>query len=181
MRVVLDGTNLPSHIEEFVINIASHVDMTTGPDGALYYANQSSPGTIRRLATTSTAQNLIVQPTSFNVVEGGSSVFSVRLNSAPAANVTVTTSRISGDVDLTVSSGASLTFTPANFSVPQLVRIAAAQDRLIPPERSRRLAQAWGGPAKLEILEGRDHNNIHGHPLYWEMITQFLGSVTGRN
>jgi uncharacterized protein len=64
--------------------------------------------------------------------------------------------------------------------VPLLV-IAAAQDRLIPPERSRRLAQAWGGPAKLEILEGRDHNNIHGHPLYWEMITQFLAGVTGRN
>lgn len=128
MRVVLDGANLPTHIEEFVNNIGSHVDMTTGPDGALYYSNQSSPGTIRRLASTSTAQNLIVQPTSFNVVEGGSSVFTVRLNSAPAVDVTVTTSRISGDVDLSVGSGASLTFTPANFSVPQSVTIAAVPD-----------------------------------------------------
>jgi glucose/arabinose dehydrogenase len=128
MRVVLDGANLPSHIEEFVNNIGSHVDMTTGPDGALYYANQSSPGTIRRLASTSTAQNLIVQPTSFNVLESGLSVFSLRLNSAPAANVIVTVNRISGDTDLTVSNGATLTFTPANFSTPQLVTIAAAQD-----------------------------------------------------
>jgi glucose/arabinose dehydrogenase len=128
MRVLLDGGNLPSHIEEFVNNIGSHVDMTTGPDGALYYANQSSPGTIRRLASTSTAQNLIIQPTAFNVLEGGSSNFSVRLNSAPVTNVTVTVTRISGDADLTVSNGALLTFTPANFSTPQLVTIAAAQD-----------------------------------------------------
>jgi len=45
---------------------------------------------------------------------------------------------------------------------------------LIPPERSRLLVQAWGGPARLEVLEGRDHNNIHGHPLYWATITAFL-------
>ena len=128
MRVVLDGSNLPSHIEEFVTGNASHVDMTTGPDGALYYANQSSPGTIRRLAYTGTAQNLIVQPTAFNVVEGGSSVFTVRLASAPASDVGVAVNRISGDTDLSVSSGASLTFTPANFSTPQAVTIAAAQD-----------------------------------------------------
>lgn len=87
MRVPLDGANLPSRIDEFVNNVGSHVDMTTGPDGALYYANQSSPGTIRRLASTSTVQNLIVQPTAFNVLEGGSSVFSVRLNSAPVTDV----------------------------------------------------------------------------------------------
>ena len=55
-----------------------------------------------------------------------------------------------------------------------LLAMAAAQDRLIPPERSRKLVEAWGGPARLEVLEGRDHNNIHGHPLYWAIITRFL-------
>jgi hypothetical protein len=104
--------------------------MTTGPDGALYYANQSSPGTIRRCVYSGAAlpQNIIIQPTAFNVLEGGSSIFSVRLRSAPAGDVTVTTSRFSGDTDLTVSSGASLVFTPANFNVAQLVTIAAAAD-----------------------------------------------------
>jgi pimeloyl-ACP methyl ester carboxylesterase len=58
-----------------------------------------------------------------------------------------------------------------------LLAIAAAQDSLIPPERSRRLAQAWGGPARFELLEARDHNNVHGHPLYWSMIEEFLHSV----
>jgi glucose/arabinose dehydrogenase len=131
MRVQLDATNQPSRIDEFVNNIGSHVDMTTGPDGALYYANQSNPGTIRRLAYAPPGgpqQNVIIQPTAFNVLEGGSSVVSVRLNAAPAANVTVTTNRVSGDADLSVSSGASLTFTPANFATRQLITIAAAQD-----------------------------------------------------
>jgi uncharacterized protein len=59
-----------------------------------------------------------------------------------------------------------------------LLAIAAAQDGLIRPERSRLLVQAWGAPARLEVLEGRDHNNIHGHPLYWTMIAQFLQSVS---
>jgi glucose/arabinose dehydrogenase len=129
MRVLLDGMNVPTRTEEFVNGVAPHVDMTTGPDGALYYANQSSPGTIRRLATTSTTQNLIVQPTAFNVVEGGSSVFTVRLNSAPVGNVTVTTTRSGGDADLRVRVGSSpLTFTPANFNVPQSVIIEAVPD-----------------------------------------------------
>ena len=130
MRVILDVMNQPSRVEEFANSLGNHVDMTTGPDGALYYANQSSPGTIRRCAYIGAAlpQNIIIQPTAFNVLEGGSSIFSVRLRTAPAADVTVTTSRFSGDTDLTVSSGASLVFTPVNFSVPQLVTIAAAQD-----------------------------------------------------
>jgi glucose/arabinose dehydrogenase len=126
MRVELDATNLPKHIEEFANNVGRHIDMATGPDGALYYADLL--GTIRRLATTSTAQNLIVQPTAFNVLEGGSSVFTLRLASAPPSPVTVTTTRLSGDVDLSVRSGASLTFTPRNYDVPQLVTIAAAED-----------------------------------------------------
>ena len=129
MRVTLDGTNTPSSINEFVNNITNHVDMTTGPDGALYYANQvANPGTIRRLAYNAPAQNLVVQPTAFNVVEGGSSVFNVMLATAPPGNVTVSVARISGDTDLNVASGPSLTFTPANFNVPQPVTISAAFD-----------------------------------------------------
>ena len=62
------------------------------------------------------------------VNEGGSASFTARLSSAPAANVTVSASRTSGDADLSVSSGASLTFTPANWNTAQTVTLAAAQD-----------------------------------------------------
>lgn len=65
---------------------------------------------------------------SMAVVEGSSAQFGVRLASAPPANVTVTVARMSGDTDLTVTSGATLTFTPANFATYQNVTISAAED-----------------------------------------------------
>jgi hypothetical protein len=126
-RATLDAANNITSVDLFATNLGGQIDIATGPDGALYYADIGT-GTIRRLATTNTAQNVIVQPTAFNVLEGASAIFSVRLAQAPAANVTVTTTRLSGDVDLSVSSGASLTFTPANYNLPQLVTISATED-----------------------------------------------------
>jgi uncharacterized protein len=55
-----------------------------------------------------------------------------------------------------------------------LLALVAAQDTLIPPERSRELARVWGGPARLELLQGADHNTIHLHPRYWPLIAAFL-------
>ncbi|WSG72264.1 glycoside hydrolase family 6 protein [Nonomuraea glycinis] len=73
-------------------------------------------------------QSLVVTPTSVTVPEGAGATYTVRLAAQPSSNVTVTTSAGSGDTDLTVSSGASLTFTPANWNTPQTVTLAAAQD-----------------------------------------------------
>jgi uncharacterized protein (DUF1800 family) len=50
------------------------------------------------------------------------------LGAAPASNVTVNTTRLSGDANLTVTAGATLTFTPANFATFQMVTISAAED-----------------------------------------------------
>jgi len=74
------------------------------------------------------APSLVVSPTSVTVPEGGTSTYSVRLSSAPAANVTVASTVGTGDADVTVSGGGSLTFTPANFATPQTVTVAAAED-----------------------------------------------------
>ena len=129
MRVQVDANNLPVRTDEFVYDDNfSNVDIATGPDGALYYANQSSPGTIRRLAHNSTSQEIIVHPTALSVEEGGTAVFTVRLRVAPAANVAVTIGRISGDTDLNLGSPNTLTFTPANFATPQLVVLNATAD-----------------------------------------------------
>jgi uncharacterized protein (DUF1800 family) len=66
--------------------------------------------------------------TTLNVNEGASAQFGVRLSAAPASNVTVNVARLSGDTDLTVTGGATLTFTPANFGTFQNVTISAAED-----------------------------------------------------
>jgi hypothetical protein len=62
------------------------------------------------------------------VPEGATAQFRVRLSNIPAANVTVSAARVSGDSDLSVQSGAALTFTPANWNVYQAVTLAAAED-----------------------------------------------------
>ncbi|HLK01520.1 MAG TPA: cellulase family glycosylhydrolase [Streptosporangiaceae bacterium] len=69
--------------------------------------------------------SLVVSPTSQNINQGGTGTVGVSLSSAPAGNVTVSTSRTSGNTGLSVSGGGSLTFTPSNFATPQNVTISA--------------------------------------------------------
>ena len=47
------------------------------------------------------------------------------LSSQPASNVTVTTARASGNTGLSVTGGASLTFTPSNWNTAQTVTLTA--------------------------------------------------------
>ncbi|MGP4098080.1 glycoside hydrolase family 48 protein [Nonomuraea sp. KM90] len=75
-----------------------------------------------------TGPALVVSPTTLSVPEAGTATFGVKLSQAPSSNVTVTTARASGDADVTVSAGASLTFTPSNWNTAQNVTLAAAND-----------------------------------------------------
>ena len=66
--------------------------------------------------------------TALTVTEDASKTYSVKLRSAPSANVTVAIARnSSGDADLSVNP-ASLTFTPGNWSTGQTVTVSAAED-----------------------------------------------------
>jgi len=68
---------------------------------------------------------VVASPTSLSVTQGSAGTFGVSLSRAPSSNVTVTVSRTSGNTGLSVSSGGTLTFTPANFASAQTVTIAA--------------------------------------------------------
>ena len=70
--------------------------------------------------------SIVATPSPLTVPEGGSTALSVKLNQAPTANVTVAVAR-TGDTDVTASP-LTLTFTPANWNVAQVVTVAAAQD-----------------------------------------------------
>ncbi|MBN1672820.1 MAG: lamin tail domain-containing protein [Kiritimatiellae bacterium] len=65
---------------------------------------------------------------SVSVPEGGTATLQVRLSAQPASSVTVSTTRSSGDTDLTVSGGATRTFTTSNWNTYQTVTLAAAED-----------------------------------------------------
>src|SRR5262249_15591593 len=63
--------------------------------------------------------------TTLSVNAGATAQFGVRLASAPASNVTVNVARASGNTGVTVSGGATLTFTPTNFNTFQNVTVSA--------------------------------------------------------
>ncbi len=71
---------------------------------------------------------IIFDKSTLNVPEGNTATFKVKLGAQPPSSKTVTVSRTSGDTDISVQSGGSLTFTTANWNVNQTVTLAAAQD-----------------------------------------------------
>ena len=74
--------------------------------------------------------DLVLTPTALPVPEGGTAQFAVTVSGPPTAEttVTVTVTVDSGDADITVAAGGTLTFTPANYATPQTVTLAAAED-----------------------------------------------------
>jgi hypothetical protein len=63
-----------------------------------------------------------------SVPEGGTSVFQVKLSEQPSATVIASVSRVSGDGDISVQSGSTLTFTSTNWDSYQNVMLRAAED-----------------------------------------------------
>jgi len=75
-----------------------------------------------------TPVTLVVTGAPLTVPEGGSRAFQVKLSAAPTGNVVVSVARSAGDTDLSVSAGASLTFTPSDWNTARSVTVAAAED-----------------------------------------------------
>ena len=70
----------------------------------------------------------VTDVSALSVPEGATAQFRVRLNAAPTGSVQASVARIAGDGDISVQSGASLTFTAANWNAYQTVTLAAAAD-----------------------------------------------------
>lgn len=82
---------------------------------------------IMTYATWQPSQLVLAGPTFWLIQEGGSTLsYTVRLNQQPTANVTV---NLTTGADLSVNDS-SLTFTSANWSVPQTVIVTAVNDAL---------------------------------------------------
>src|SRR5258706_3165396 len=127
MRATLSSPTNIATVDYFVTGMVNQIELAVGPDGALY--NGVHSGAIYRLAYTNfPGQQLVVTPTTVRMVENGAAAVTVRLARAPASDVQVDVARTSGDTDINVTTGATLTFTPANWSVPQVVRVNAAAD-----------------------------------------------------
>ena len=91
-------------------------------------ANEYDPVTIAGVAVTVTDDDTAgatVSETALEVAEGGSNTYTVKLDAQPASNVVITVTSDNTDV---TPSPATLTFTQANWSTAQTVRVSAAED-----------------------------------------------------
>ena len=82
-------------------------------------------GTISVTVTPARSYGVTISPTWLRMDEGGSGEYTVKLDAAPSANVTVTVEGDSGEVTADPS---SLTFTPSNFGTAQTVTVNAGSD-----------------------------------------------------
>lgn len=101
-------------------------------------------------------QSILVATNVLSVVEGGSVNLGVRLAFEPAADVTVTTALVGGDMDLDVYGGASLTFTPADWNVTQDVILFAQQDLDAAPDIALFAVSSPGASDQLVTLGAVD-------------------------
>jgi predicted outer membrane repeat protein len=74
-------------------------------------------------------QSFVVSQRSIIVPEGGTASFTVALVDDPCGAIEVNVFCRSGDADITVVSGARLSFNSSNYSIPQTVTLAAAEDK----------------------------------------------------
>jgi endoglucanase len=101
---------------------------TIGLNGT-YTGGANNPPAVSCAGNGSAAtQALVASTTSVRVPEGGTATYTVRLRSQPAGNVMVTSTAGTGDGDITVAGGGTLTFSGANWSTPQTVTLRAAED-----------------------------------------------------
>jgi uncharacterized repeat protein (TIGR02543 family) len=71
---------------------------------------------------------IVTDKSSVSVPEGSTTTFRVKLSAQPTSSVTVSVTRSSGDSDISVQSGSSLTFTTSTWSTYQTVTLYAAND-----------------------------------------------------
>jgi len=75
-----------------------------------------------------TNQQFVISSESLSIPEDQTAAFTVKLLNEPDGTVQVTAAWQDGDPDITVHAGGSLSFNPSNWSIPQTVTLAAAED-----------------------------------------------------
>jgi hypothetical protein len=71
---------------------------------------------------------IVTSADSVSVRQGSTAIFGVKLSSQPDSAVTVMVRRVSGDSDIMVTGGSSLTFATSNWDTYQTVTLSVAQD-----------------------------------------------------
>ena len=113
-------TSAPYTLSASGLTVGSHSLVAKAYD-SLGASAESTPVGI----TVASGPAVVASPTQLGVQQGKTGTYTVKLSTQPSSNVTVTTARASGNSGLSVTGGASLTFTPSNWSTAQTVTITA--------------------------------------------------------
>ncbi|MGY6021438.1 glycoside hydrolase family 48 protein [Streptomyces spinosirectus] len=113
-------TSAPYTLSATGLTVGSHSLVAKAYDSLGASADSTPVG-----ITVASGPAVVASPTQLGVQQGKSGTYAVKLSTRPASNVTVTTARASGNSGLSVTGGATLTFTPANWSTAQTVTLTA--------------------------------------------------------
>jgi len=105
-------------------NSAVPPSVLTDLDGGARIAN----GTVDMGAYEGAHQGFLLNTEQVTIPEGSTATFTVALVTDPLGTVEAEVTRYSGDLDITVETGTSLTFNSSNYSEAQTVTLAAAED-----------------------------------------------------
>jgi glucose/arabinose dehydrogenase len=157
VRATLAADGTVATVDAWGSGFSQAVDMDVGPDGALYVVGVTSNNVVR-IKPSASGQKLIISALNLPIVEGGRAIFTVRLAEPTALPVTVSVLRASGDADLSIASGAQLTFTDGNWHVPQAVTLAAAEDADSDPDTASFTVTAEGLSQETVRVTSIDNN-----------------------
>jgi MYXO-CTERM domain-containing protein len=112
------------------VTLAAAEDADTDSETATFTVTADGMPTESVVATTidNNAPRLVLSTQRLVVPESGTASFGVSLSQRPSSNVTVTVARTAGDEDITVATGATLTFTTADWAAQKSVTLQAAAD-----------------------------------------------------
>ncbi|MFJ9025135.1 glycoside hydrolase family 48 protein [Streptomyces sp. NPDC102259] len=113
-------TSSPYTLSATGLSVGSHSLVAKAYDSLGASASSTPVG-----ITVASGPAVVASTNQLAVQQGKTGTYSLKLSTQPSANVTVTTARTTGNTGLTVTGGASLTFTPSNWSTAQNVTVTA--------------------------------------------------------
>ncbi|MCX5264960.1 glycoside hydrolase family 48 protein [Streptomyces sp. NBC_00199] len=113
-------TTAPYALSASSLTVGSHSLLAKAYD-SLGASAESTPVGI----TVASGPSVVATPSQLGIQQGKTGTYEVKLSKQPSTNVTVTTARASGNAGLSVTGGASLTFTPSNWNSAQRVTVTA--------------------------------------------------------
>ncbi|MER5595592.1 glycoside hydrolase family 48 protein [Streptomyces sp. NPDC002265] len=114
-------TSAPYSLSASGLTVGSHSLLAKAYD-SLGASAESTPVGI----TIASGPAVVASAGQLAVQQGKTATYDLKLSTQPSANVTVTTARTGGNTGVSVTGGASLTFTPSNWSTAQKVTVTAA-------------------------------------------------------